>query len=143
MRCSVVRPNRIGHEVDSFLNDFFGYPKVWSVDGASYVPKVDIVENDNTVAMRFEVPGMEKDNFKINVKDNVLTVSGERKSENEVKSNNYIRSEIRSGSFSRSFTLPETVDVDKIEADYKNGILELTLGKREEAKPREIDVKVS
>ena len=86
---------------------------------------------------------MEKDNFKINVKDNVLTVSGERKDESEEKADNYIRSEIRSGSFSRSFTLPKTVDVDKINADYKNGILELTLGKREEAKPREIDVKVS
>ena len=143
MRCSVARPNRISHEVDSFLNDFFGNPKVWSVNGASYVPKVDIVENDDTVAMRFEVPGMEKDNFKVNVKDNVLTVSGERKNESEEKADNYIRSEIRSGSFSRSFTLPKTVDVDKINADYKNGILELTLGKREEARPREIDVKVS
>ena len=143
MRCSVVRPNRIGHEIDNFFNDFFGYPKVWSVNGASFVPKVDIVENDDSVAMRFEVPGMEKDNFKVNVKDNVLTVSGERKSESEEKADNFIRSEIHSGSFSRSFTLPKTVDVDKINADYKNGILELMLGKREEAKPREIDVKVS
>ena len=83
MRSLVVRPNRISHEVDSLFNDFFGYPKAWSVNGGNFVPRVDIVENDNTVAMRFEVPGMEKDNLKVNVKDNVLTVSGERKSESE------------------------------------------------------------
>ena len=93
--------------------------------------------------MRFEVPGWDKSDLKINVKDKVLTVSGEQREESQEKNENYIRSEIRSGSFCRSFTLPNTVDADKIKADYKSGILELTLGKREEAKPKEIEVKVS
>lgn len=142
MRSCVVRPNRVASEIDSIFSDFLGYPKVWSVSGASFVPRVDIVENDDSVSMKFEVPGMDKQDFKVNVNDKVLTVSGERKSESEEKSENYIRSEIRSGSFVRSFTLPDTVDVEKINADYKNGILELALGKREEAKPKEIEVKV-
>lgn len=143
MRSLVVRPNRIAHEFNSIFNDMFGYPKVWSVNGADFVPKVDIVENDDNVAMRFEVPGMDKKNIKVGVKDGVLTVSGERKVEKEEKTESYIRSEIHSGSFSRSFTLPDSIDIEKIEADYKDGILELSLAKREEAKPKEIDVKVS
>lgn len=143
MRSLVVRPNRISREIDSFFNDFFGYPRVCTVNGSDFVPKVDIVETDENVSMKFEVPGMDKSDFKVGVKDKVLTVSGERKSEKEENGESYIRSEIRSGSFCRSFTLPDTIDVDSIKADYKDGILELTLGKREEAKPKEIEVKVS
>ncbi|UCE25668.1 MAG: Hsp20/alpha crystallin family protein [Candidatus Zixiibacteriota bacterium] len=143
MRNLVVRPNRIAREIDSFFNDFFGSPRFYVERDSDFVPRVDIVDSEENVTMRFEVPGMDKDNFKISVKDKVLSVSGERKSETEEKGKNFIRTEIRSGSFCRSFTLPETIDSEKVKADYKNGILELTLAKREEAKPKEIEVKVS
>ena len=143
MRNLVVRPNRVAREIDSLFSDFFNHPQFWATNSSAFSPKVDIIENEDNIAMRFEVPGWDKSDLKINVKDKVLTVSGEQREESQEKNENYIRSEIRSGSFCRSFTLPNTVDADKIKADYKSGILELTLGKREEAKPKEIEVKVS
>ena len=139
----VVSPNRIAREIDTFFNDFFGRPTFWVERDSDFVPRVNIVDGEEDVKMEFEVPGMDKKDFKISVKNNVLSVSGERKSETEQKGKNYIRTEIRNGSFCRSFTLPQSIDADKIKADYKNGILELSLAKREEAKPKEIDVKVS
>jgi HSP20 family protein len=139
----VVNPNRVAREIDSFFNDFFGRPSLWVERDSDFVPRVNIADSDEHVTMQFEVPGMNKNDFNISVKNNVLSVSGERKSETQEKGKNFIRSEIRSGSFCRSFTLPETIDSDKIKADYKDGILELSLAKREEAKPKEIEVKVS
>jgi len=133
----------MAREIDSFFNDFFGHPRFY-VDGASdFMPRVNIADTEDHVEMSFEVPGMDKKDFKVSVKNGVLSVSGTRKSESEDKGKNYLRSEIRTGSFCRSFTLPETVDSEKIKADYKDGILVLSLAKREEAKPKEIEVKVS
>ncbi len=143
MRNLVIRPNRVAREIDSFFNDFLSYPKVWANGEADFVPRVDIIENDEHVKMHFEVPGLNKDDIKVGIKDKVLSVSGERKVETEEKNESYVRSEIRTGAFCRSFTLPDTIDPDKIKADYKNGILELTLNKREEVKPKEIEIKVS
>ena len=143
MRSLVVRPNRIAHEIDNLFSGFLNHPAQYAAGDCDYAPRVDIVETEDNIAMKFEVPGWDKSDLKINVKDKVLTVGGEQKVENEEKNENYIRSEIRTGSFCRSFTLPDTVDSGKIKADYKNGILELTLGKREEVKPKEIEVKVS
>jgi len=143
MRNLIVSPNRAAREIDSFFNDFFGHPRFY-VDGESdFMPRVNIVDTEDHVEMSFEVPGMDKKDFKVSVKNRVLSVSGNRKSESEDKGKNFIRTEIRTGSFCRSFTLPETVDSEKIQADYKDGILVLTLARREEAKPKEIEVKVS
>lgn len=139
----VVSPNRVAHEIDSFFNDFFGRPSLYVDQDADFVPRVNIIDSEEQVKMQFEVPGLDKKNFKISVKDRVLSVSGERKQQNEEKGENFVRTEIRSGSFCRSFTLPETIDSEKIKADYKDGILELSLAKREEAKPKEIEVKIS
>ena len=139
----VIRPNRVAKEIDSFFNDFFNYPSVWANGEADFVPRVDIIESDDHVKMNFEVPGMDKNDIKVSVKNKVLSVSGERRVEKEEKNDSYVRSEIRTGSFCRSFTLPETIDPGKIKADYKNGILEVSLAKREEVKPKEIEVKVS
>ncbi|NOY89417.1 MAG: Hsp20/alpha crystallin family protein [FCB group bacterium] len=138
----VVSPNRIAREIDSFFNDFFNFPV--KTDGqADFIPRVDISEDDDKIVMEFEVPGMKKDDLKIVVENNVLTVSGERNSKKETKKKNYVRTEMNSGYFCRSFTLPDSVDTEKIDAEYKNGILELKMNKREEAKPKAIEVKVS
>lgn len=139
----IVSPNRMARGIDDFFNDFFSFPTFRTNGETDFVPRVNIAENDERVLMEFEVPGMEKKDIKVKVKDNVLMVCGERSSKSEEKNRSYVRTEIRAGSFCRSFTLPDTVDADKIKADYKNGILELTLAKREEAKPKEIEVNIS
>jgi len=139
----VISPNRISREVDSFFNDFFNFPILKTDGQADFIPRVDISEDDDKVVMEIEVPGMKKDDFKIVVENNVLTISGERVSKKETKNKNYVRSEMSSGYFCRSFTLPDSVDKEKIDAEYKDGILELKMTKREEAKPKAIEVKVS
>lgn len=136
-----VRPTR-NWNMDSFFEDFFGSPKRWETDGVSFSPRADIQENEDEISLTFEIPGMDKGDIKVSVVDNVLTVAGERKFKKEDKDGSYLRSEIRTGSFSRSFTLPDTVDADKISADYKDGLLLVKLAKREEVKPKEIEVKI-
>lgn len=136
-----VRPTRQWN-VDRLFEDFFGSPARWAVDNADFSPRTDIQESENEISLTFELPGMDKGDIKVSVVDGVLSVSGERKFKKEEKDANYLRSEIRTGSFSRSFTLPDTVDADKISADYKDGLLLVTMAKREEVKPKEIEVKV-
>ncbi len=109
----------------------------------SWYPAVDIFDNDNEIALKAELPGLKKEDIDIHVEDNLLTLRGERKREEEVKEKGYFRSERAYGTFSRSFTLPATVAADKISANYKDGILSVTLPKAEEAKPRQIEVKVA
>jgi len=139
----MVSPNRVARDVDSMFDEFFRAPRVWSNGDTAFVPRVNISENDDLVRINFEVPGMEKSNFKVTIKDKVLTVSGERSFETKEENENWVRTEMSTGHFTRSFTLPETVDAEHVKADYKAGILELTLPKKEEAKPREIDVQIS
>lgn len=97
----------------------------------SFVPKVDIYENEKSFELHVAVPGMKKEDFKLDLKDNFLTVSGERKFSRENKDNNFHSVETQYGSFSRSFSLPENVDGSKITAKYVEGILEVTLPKDE------------
>jgi len=115
--------------------DFSG---VWS-------PPVDIFDNEGEIVLKAELPGLKKEDIGINVEDNLLTVSGERKREKEVADNakGVFRSERVYGSFSRSFTLPTTVTVGKISASYKDGVLTLSLPKAEEAKPRQITIEAA
>ena len=138
----LVPTNRIAREIDNLFNDFFNFPSYRAADVADFMPRVNIRENDENVFLTFELPGMEKKDIKVVVKDNILTVSGERHFKTEDKENGNVRTEISSGTFSRSFTLPDTVDGNKISADYKNGLLEIKLAKKEEVKPKEIEVKV-
>lgn len=102
------------------------------------VPAVNIKENDTTFTLELAAPGKKKEDFNIVVDENVLTISSENKVEKEEKADNgkYTRREFSYSSFRRSFTLPETVDEDKINAHYENGVLILTLPKREEALPK-------
>ena len=99
--------------------------------GSTFVPKVDVIENETSYEIHFAVPGLNKEEFNIELKDNHLTVSGERKFTNEKKDKNYHAIETNYGSFSRSFSLPENVDASKINAKYDKGILELTVPKDE------------
>lgn len=108
----------------------------------SWSPRVDIYDNGSEVQLQAELPGINKEDIDIRVENNVLTLRGKRERNQEVKDNGYFRTERSYGSFSRSFSLSNTVEVSKIEADYKDGVLNLVLPKAEEAKPKHIEVKV-
>lgn len=110
---------------------------------AEWSPLVDITEDDKEYLIKAELPEMKKEEIKINVHEDVLSISGERKYEKEEKGKKYHRVERAYGSFVRSFTLPEDADSSKINAEYKEGVLKLHLPKSEKAKPKAIEVKVS
>lgn len=109
---------------------------------ASFVPPVDIYEDEHKITLKLEVPGMKESDLDIQLENNVLTVKGERKLENEEKEENFHRIERRYGSFYRSFTIPNTVNPDSVKADYDAGVLRIQLEKRAEAKPKQIKVQV-
>jgi HSP20 family protein len=140
-----VRPaqNGVSREFDRMLSDIFNFPTAWATPEAEFTPRVNIKESKDAISLMFELPGMEKKDIKVSVKDGELLVSGQREFKSEEKDENFIRTEIRTGKFSRSFTLPETVSTEKITADYSHGILTVTLDKLEEVKPKEIEVQVS
>ena len=123
---------------DSFFN---GVDEPGLLNG-TWVPAVDVAEGDDTYTVKMELPGVNKEDVKITLESNILTIRGEKRAEGEVKEKNYHRTERSYGSFQRSFTLPTTVKNDKIDAVYKDGILTVTLPKAEEAKPKQIEVKV-
>ncbi len=112
------------------------------VTGA-WSPAVDIHETDENYVVSADLPGLNKDDIQINVEDNTLTIKGEKKFEEKVPRDKYIRVERHYGTFVRSFSLPQNVDSTQIKATFKDGILELTLPKREEAKPKRIAVEVN
>ncbi len=130
-------PSTFSNLVDRFFNE-----SIARNGGSVFSPKVDVIENENSYEVHLAVPGVSKDDFKVEVNDNYLTVSGERKFTNEKKDKNYHSVETQYGSFSRSFTLPENVDGIKINAKYNNGILELTIPK-DEKKVLKQTIKVS
>jgi HSP20 family protein len=119
--------NRIGNELTTTGN---------------FIPAVDVLEDEHNFMLKVEVPGIDQKDLNIEVENYTLTVSGERKFEKEVKEENFHRIERRYGNFSRSFTLPNSVETDKISADYNNGVLSVVLPKRAEAKPKQIKVQV-
>ena len=143
MRYLVPTTNRIAREIDSLFRDFFSFPTVTAEMCCDFMPRVNIKDSKDEITLTLELPGMEKKDIRVMVKDDVLTVSGDRNFKSEEKEDGFVRTEINTGSFSRSFTLPDTVDGEKISADYKNGMLEIKLTKREEVKPKEIEVKAS
>jgi HSP20 family protein len=112
------------------------------LDAASWTPAVDVAEQDSAFVVKMELPGVGKDDVKITMQENTLTVRGEKKKEKESKGTGIHRVERSYGAFQRSFTLPSSVKADKIDASYKDGILSILLPKEEGAKPRLIDVKV-
>jgi HSP20 family protein len=106
-------------------------------------PNVDILENENDIVLKADVPGIELKDIDIQLENGMLTIKGERKFENTENGKGYHRVERSYGSFARTFALPESVDPEKVKADYNNGVLTITLGKKEVAKPRSVKVQVS
>ncbi len=113
-----------------------------SLTTSSFAPAVDVYEDEHKVTLKIEVPGIDEKDIDVRVENNTLTVHGERKIEKEEKEENYRRVERQYGSFTRTFTLPQTVDTDKVSANYDKGVLNVTLPKKAEAKPKQIKVNV-
>jgi len=109
---------------------------------AAWLPAVDILEKDGNLVLEAHLPGVAEKDVDVKLEGHVLTLTGERKLENEENKKNYHRMESSYGSFSRSFTLPDTVDAEKIKAEYKNGILTVTIPQRPEVRPRSIPVSI-
>jgi HSP20 family protein len=109
----------------------------------TWAPPVDIYENGDNLVLKAELPGVNPDEVEIRVEDNTLYLKGERRFEKEVKEQSYHRVERTYGTFTRTFSLPNSVDADKVAANYKDGVLTLTMPKKEEAKPKTIKINVS
>lgn len=115
----------------------------WRTEPAStttWSPSVDIFETEGEIVVKAELPGMDRKDVVLNLENNVLTLKGERRFEKETKEENYHRIERSYGSFSRAFSIPATVDEEKIRADYKDGVLKIVLPKKEQAKPKQIRI---
>lgn len=115
---------------DDFLSNFFETPNVGTM------PAVNIIEGKDDFTIEVAAPGMEKNDFKVDIHNNVLTISSEKEMKNEVENEKVMRREFSYSSFKRSFSLPESTDSEKIKASYKEGILNITIPKREEAKEK-------
>jgi HSP20 family protein len=119
-----------------------GTEEDWAL-GGTWAPAVDIFEHEGNLVLKAELPGIDPKDVEVHVENNVLTLRGERKFESEVKREQYHRVERAYGTFSRSFTLPNVVDTEKIKAEFKDGLLRVTLPQREEAKPKQISIAVT
>src|SRR5579862_4805481 len=134
--------NALQHRMNRLFEEQYGGGREESLTAGAFVPPVDIYEDEHSIQLKLEVPGVDEKDLDIRVENNTLTVSGERKFEKEEKEENFHRVERRYGSFTRSFTLPNTVDAEKVSADYTNGVLTLQLAKKAEAKPKQIKVNI-
>jgi HSP20 family protein len=123
----------------------FTFPSEWETGGeltlTGWRPTVDIYEKGDKTVIHAELPGVKKEDISIDVRGNVLTLKGQRSAEEEVNEESYYRKERSYGSFQRSFTLPETVKPDQVEADFKDGVLKIEIPKPEEARLRQITIK--
>src|SRR5215467_11100805 len=127
-------------ELASFFENFAQGSGKDQLAAGSFVPPVDVYEDEHNLVLKLEVPGVEEGDLNVSVENNTLTVQGERKFEKEEKEENFHRIERRYGSFLRTFKLANTVDTENVDANYEKGILNITLAKRAEAKPRQIKV---
>jgi HSP20 family protein len=128
-------------QINRLFNDVFERPGEES-NLTSWAPAVDIFETEHELVVKADLPDIDPKDLDIRVENNILSIRGERKFENKVSEDKYLRVERAYGSFSRSFSLANTVNSEAIKADYQNGVLTLTVPKREEAKPKQIKVSV-
>jgi HSP20 family protein len=131
-----TRPNDL-FDWNGLLNDFFTDTPVWNTTR----PAVDVREKDEEYLMEVELPGLTDKDVELNVEDNILTLSSKKEESKEEKKNGYLIRERRNREFARTFVLPSDVDREKIKAEFKNGLLMVSIPKKPEAKPRKIDVK--
>jgi HSP20 family protein len=133
-------------EADNLLrSSFFGdlaFPRVgWSA-ATTYLPAADVLETENEIQVKVDLPGHDPKSLQVRLEGDTLTIQSERKQESRSERDGYLRAERSHGTFARSFVLPNTVDSGKCEARFENGVLTVTLPKREEARPRTINIKV-
>ena len=130
--------------VNRLFDNFFRSPHVEESDltATAWAPAVDIYETESEVVLKAELPEIDVKDLSISAENNVLTLKGERKLSQETKEENYRRIERTYGCFTRSFTVPGTVDVTNISAKYRDGVLRLVLPKKEEAKPRQVNIEI-
>jgi len=134
-------PRRTRGVVNRLFRDFLSDELEETVAGRPWCPCVDVKEKNNEYVLEFELPGVDKKNVSLAIDNNVLTVSGEKKTEEKKEEENYYYSERSYGRFERSFTLPEDVKSDKIDANFKNGVLTVSLPKTEKPEPKKIEIK--
>lgn len=125
-----------------FRDSFGPEDREESLTTSRFAPPVDVYEDEHNVTLKIEVPGIDEKDIDVRIENNVLTVHGERKFEKEEKEENFRRLERQYGSFTRTFTLPTTVDAEKVSASYDKGILKIAMPKKAEAKPKQIKVNV-
>lgn len=126
-----------------FNDSFSSVTSQESLAAGSFVPAVDVYEDEQGIRLKMEVPGIDEKDIDIRLENNLLTVRGERKLEKETKEENYHRIERSYGSFTRSFSLPNTVNPEEVKAGYARGVLTIQLGKRAEARPKQIKVDIT
>ncbi len=126
-----------------FTGSFSPVTSEESLAMGSFVPPVDVYEDEHGIQLKMEVPGIDEKDIDVRLENNLLTVRGERKLESETKEENYHRIERSYGNFTRSFTLPNTVNPEEVKASYAKGVLTILLGKRAEARPKQIKVNVA
>jgi len=142
-------PFRELEEMSDRLNRMFARPETRTANGketmiiADWTPSVDISETEGEYQIKAEIPDVRKDDVKVTVEDGVLTIQGRRNQEKEEKGTKYHRIERSYGSFARTFSLPDVIEADKVNAEFKDGVLNLRLPKSEKAKPKAIEVKLS
>jgi HSP20 family protein len=136
--------NVLQDRMNRLFDDAGGRGRAWRSDEpsatTSWSPAVDIFETEGDIVVKAELPGMDRKDIVLNLENNVLTLKGERRFEKETKEENYHRIERSYGGFSRSFSIPATVDEERIRADYKDGVLRILLPKKEQAKPKQIRI---
>jgi len=133
---------RMRREMDRLWDSFFERRPARTEEESEFLPALDLAETDNELVVKCEVPGLEPKDIDISISDGMLTIKGEKKQEREEKQADYHLVERSYGAFTRSIQLPKEVQSDKISASYKNGILKINLPKSEEAKKKEIKIKV-
>jgi HSP20 family protein len=126
-----------------FRDSYVSEGREESLTTSTFAPPVDVYEDEHNITLKIEVPGIDEKDIDVRLENNTLTVHGERKFEKEEKEENYRRVESQYGSFTRSFTLPSTVDAEKVTATYDKGVLKIELAKKAEAKPKQIKIGVS
>jgi HSP20 family protein len=135
----LMKPEPFSREIDRVFDAFFGQTD----QARRWVPPVDLVEAEDHFVLKADLPGLTEGDVKIEVQDNALTISGERKAEHEQREKGWYRIERSFGRFSRSLTLPDGVDADRIAASFAHGVLEVRIPKPEERKPRRIEISAS
>ena len=133
---------RMRRGMDRLWDSFFERGSLRGEEGGEWLPSLDVAETKNEMVVKAEVPGLDPKDIDISLSDGLLTIKGEKKQEREEKEENYHLVERSYGSFARSIRLPNEVQSDKINASYKNGVLKIVLPKSEEAKKKEIKIKV-